>query len=72
LSDFINLKKSSGDEFVALNILAIVSVDGHRGWPKTDARLLLLKVVGSSPLRFAKPEQDIPCSHANNSIACHI
>ena len=54
------LKKSWGDEFVALNIFEIVSVDGQRGCPNTDARLLLLNVVGSKPLCFARPEQDIP------------
>ena len=57
---FIYLKKSWGAECVAFNIFDIVSVDGQRGCPNTDARLLLLKVVGSNPLRFAKPEQDIP------------
>lgn len=56
------LKKSWGEAFVALNIFEMVSVDGQRGCPNTDARLLLLNVVGSSPLRFAKPEQDIPWS----------
>lgn len=69
---FIYLKKSCGAELVAFNILEIVSVDGQRGCPNTDARLLLLKVVGSSPLRFANPEQDIPWSWANDSIACQI
>lgn len=68
----IYLKKSCGAEFVALNILEIVSVDGQRGCPNTDARLLLLNVVGSRPLRFANPEQDMPWSCANNSIACQI
>ena len=56
----IYLKKSWGAEFVAFSIFEIVSVDGQRGWPNTDARLLLLKVVGSNPLRFASAEHDIP------------
>ena len=51
-------------------ILEILFVDGQRGWPSLDQRLLLLNVVGSSPLHFAKPEQDIPCSVAKRSIAC--
>ena len=50
-------------------ILEILFVDGHLGCPSLDQRLLLLKVVGSSPLHFAKPEQDIPCSVAKCSIA---
>ena len=56
------LKKSWGAACVAFSIFEIVSVDGHRGWPNTEARLLLLNVVGSNPLRLAKPEQDIPWS----------
>ena len=44
-------------------------VEGHRGCPSLDQRLLLLKVVGSKPLHLASPEQDIPCSDANLSIA---
>ena len=50
-------------------ILEILFVDGQRGWPSLDQRLLLLKVVGSRPLHFARPEQDIPCSVANFSMA---
>jgi hypothetical protein len=52
-------------------ILEILFVDGQRGCPSFDQRLLLLNVVGSSPLHFASPEQDIPCSTAKRSIACH-
>ena len=51
------------------NILEILFVDGHRGWPSLDHRLLLLNVVGSNPLHFANPEHDIPCSVAKRSIA---
>ena len=51
------------------NILDILLVDGQRGWPSLDQRLLLLNVVGSKPLHFASPEQDIPCSVAKRSIA---
>ena len=72
LSSFINLKKSCGVEFVALIIFAILLVDGQRGCSYFENLLLLLKVVGSRPLHFAKPEQDILCSLANMSIACQI
>ena len=68
----MNLKKSWAEECVDDNILEIVPVDGQRGCPNMVNRLLLLKVVGSSPLRFASPEQDILCSCANNSIAFQI
>ncbi len=53
------------------NIFEILFVDGHRGCPSLDQRLLLLNVVGSKPLHFANPEQDIPCSVAKRSIARH-
>lgn len=70
--DGINLVKSSKDAPVEDNILEILFVDGHLGCPSFDQRLLLLNVVGSRPLHFAKPEQDILCSVANFSIACQI
>ncbi len=54
---------------VALNIFAMLLLEGQRGCPHFDQRLLRLKVVASNPLRFANPEQDIPCSMANFSIA---
>ena len=54
---------------VAARIFAILPVDGHRGWPYLDQRLLLLNIVGSKPLRRARPEHDILCSLANRSIA---
>ena len=71
LSDAVvmNLKKSWGDESVAVNIFEIVSVDGQRGCSYLENLLLLLNVVGSSPLHFARPEQDNPCSCANKSMA---
>ena len=69
--DGMNFVKSSSDAPVEANILEILFVDGHRGCPSLDQRLLLLKVVGSKPLLFAKPEQDILCSVANFSIARH-
>lgn len=56
---------------VAAKIFAILPVDGQRGWPYFDQRLLLLKIVGSKPLRRAKPEQDILCALAKQSIAYH-
>ena len=63
------LIKSFNDAPVASRIFAMLLVDGHRGWPYLDQRLLLLNVVGSSPLHFAKPEHDIPCSVAKRSMA---
>ena len=67
----INLVKSWILAPVDDNILDMLFVDGHRGCPSLDQRLLLLNVVGSKPLHFAKPEQDIPCSVANRSMARH-
>ena len=58
-------------EPVASRILAMLFVDGQRGCPYFELRLLLLNVVGSSPLNFAKPEQDIFLENANLSIAVH-
>ena len=43
---------------VLSNIFAILLVEGQRGCPYLDQRLLLLNVVASNPLRFASPEQD--------------
>lgn len=57
---------------VASKILAMLLVDGQRGCPYLDQRLLLLNVVGSNPLYLAKPEQDMLCSFANTSIAYQI
>lgn len=51
------------------SIFEMLLVDGQRGWPSLDQRLLRLNVVGSKPLHFASPEQDIPCSVAKRSIA---
>ena len=65
------LIKSFNDAPVASRIFAMLLVDGHRGWPYLDQRLLLLNVVGSKPLRLANPEQDILCSRANVSMASH-
>ena len=56
---------------VASKIFAILFVDGQRGWPYLDQRLLLLNVVGSKPLRFARQEQDILREYAKLSIAPH-
>ena len=67
-----NLVKSFIDAPVADNIFAILFVDGQRGWPYLDQRLLLLNVVASNPESLAKPEQDILCLTAKLSIACHI
>ena len=56
-------------EPVLSNIFAILFVEGQRGCPYLDQRLLLLKVVASNPLRFANPEQDTLCSLAKESMA---
>lgn len=66
------LKKSWGFAPVAERIFAILFVDGQRGCSYLENLLLLLNVVGSNPLRRANPEQDIPCSFANSSMACQI
>ena len=68
----MNLKKSAGVALVASSIFEMLPVEGHRGCSYLENRLLLLNVVGSNPLRFASPEQDKPCSLANNSMACQI
>ena len=67
----IYLAKSWIQAPVDAKILEILLVDGQRGCPSRDQRLLRLNVVGSSPLRFASPEQDIPCSDAKRSMARH-
>lgn len=65
----MNLVNSWIEAPVDANILEILLVDGHRGWPSLVQRLLRLNVVGSKPLHRANPEHDIPCSIANRSIA---
>jgi len=55
----INFVKSSSEAPVEAKILEILLVEGHLGCPSLDQRLLLLNVVGSKPLHFARPEQDI-------------
>lgn len=67
----IYFAKSWIDAPVEAKILEMLFVDGQRGWPSRDHRLLRLNVVGSRPLHFAKPEHDIPCSVANRSMARH-
>ena len=67
----IYLAKSWMQEPVDAKILEILLVDGQRGCPSRDQRLLRLNVVGSNPLRFASPEQDNPCADAKFSIARH-
>lgn len=67
----INLVKSVILAPVDAKILEMLFVDGQRGWPSLDQRLERLNVVGSSPLHFANPEQDMPCSVAKRSIARH-
>lgn len=50
---------------VADSIFAMLPVDGQRGWPYFEKRLLLLNVVGSRPLYFARPEHVMLCACAN-------
>lgn len=56
---------------VAFNTLAKLYVDGQRGCPYLLKRLLLLKVVASSPAKRAKPEQDIFLDLARFTIPYH-
>ena len=56
---------------VAFNTLAMLYVDGQRGWPYLLNRLLLLNVVASRPANLANPEQDIFFEAANLTIARH-
>ena len=64
-----NCRKSFNVQLVPCNILAMLLVDGQRGWPYCEKRLLLLNVVGSNPQCFARPEQLILCAVAKQSIA---
>ena len=66
-----SLAKSTIDVFVAAVILAIVLHDGQRGVPSGENCLLLLNVVESRPLSFARPEQVKPCISASFLIAFH-
>lgn len=68
----INFAKSPIFAPVDDNILEMLSVLGHLGCPSLDHLLLRLKVVGSKPLFFASPEQDILCSVAKHSMAFHM
>ncbi len=57
---------------VADKTLARLCVLGQRCLPSRDHLLLLLNVVGSSPLFLAKPEQEKLCAPAKHSMAFHI
>ena len=50
----------------------MLSVLGQRMRPPRERRLLTLKVVASSPARFASPEADRPFLEANASMAFQI
>ena len=54
---------------VAASALLINSVDGQRARPDAVMRFDLLKVVGSSPARRARPEAESPARAARRSIA---
>ena len=54
---------------VAASALLIDSVDGQRARPAAVMRFDLLKVVGSSPARRARPEAESPARAARRSIA---
>jgi hypothetical protein len=47
----------------------MLSVDGQRGRPSAEARLDLLKVVGSSPARLASADVERSFFSASRSIA---
>src|SRR3954452_17603679 len=55
--------------FVACSDFATDSVEGQRSRPSAVMRLDLLKVVGSSPERLARPEADMPARSASRSSA---
>ena len=57
---------------VADNDLATDSVDGQRALPSGVMRFDLLKVVGSSPARLARPDGDNLARAANRSSALQI
>src|ERR1700733_11621168 len=67
--ELINSTKISTGVPVAVSALAMDSVDGQRARPEAVMRLDLLKVVGSSPARRAKPEADSPARAARRSTA---
>ena len=61
-----------GAPFLPRHRLFVVhSVLGHRARPSGMIRLDGLKVVASSPARFANPEAESPCSAAKVSSARH-
>src|SRR6185437_1045973 len=68
----IRLTKVSTLVPVAASDLATDSVDGQRGRPSGVMRLDLLKVVGSRPAFFARPEGVSLARAASRSIAVHI
>src|ERR1700733_3045198 len=67
--ELINSTKISTGVPVAVSALAMDSVEGQRARPEAVMRFDLLKVVGSSPARRAKPEADNPARAARRSTA---
>src|SRR5205823_14246073 len=65
----ISCTKMSIEELVAASALETDSVEGQRSRPSPVMRLDLLKVVGSSPERLARPDGDIPARSASRSSA---
>src|SRR5437588_12300273 len=63
---------SSSEAPVADSTLARLSVEGQRCFPLAVPRLLLLKVVGSSPASLARPEGEVPWRAARASMARQI
>lgn len=57
---------------VAISIFAIVSVEGHLGFPYLSCRFEGLNDVASRPDFTARPDVDSPLILANISIAVHI
>src|SRR6202790_418820 len=68
----ISCTKVSMELLVAASALATDSVEGQRSRPSAVMRLDLLKVVGSRPDFFARPEADSPPRSASRSSAVQI
>ena len=66
------LAKSDNVIFNEFNTLATVHIDGQRSLPDGNIRLLLLNVVESNPLSFARPDTLILFANANLSNARHV
>src|SRR5215470_4213513 len=72
LPSVIRLTNVSTLVFVACSDFATDSVEGQRGRPSEVTRLDLLKVVGSRPAFFARPDGVILACAAKRSMAVQI